>query len=93
MYRKKRNTSIKSPQPATPVLLDMLNARIQYIHAEPYQQSPMIETGTIIEMYEYKGTLRIRVQPDSPRLMAKWRDADKHLLHYIHDVKTEKATA
>jgi hypothetical protein len=25
--------------------------------------------------------------------MAKWRDADKHLLHYIHDVKTEKATA
>lgn len=70
-------------------LSDMVQARIEYIYAEPYAQSPMIETGTITAVKELKdGRLEMYVVPDNDKRMAKYRIAESHLLRYLHGEDT-----
>jgi hypothetical protein len=72
-------------KPAYPVLKDMIGARIEYIHAEPYQQQPVITMGTIQSIKELKdGRLEMLVKPDAPYLLSKYRIAEIHLISYIH---------
>jgi hypothetical protein len=72
-------------QPAFPTLSDMVGARIEYIHAEPYQQQPIVTTGTIKSVKELRdGRLEMFVQPDNTRFLAKYRIGETHLLRYLH---------
>jgi len=80
-------------QPATPVLSDLLGARIVYVHAEPYRQPPMIETGTVI-LYRVRanGDVQMLVKPDKPHLITRWRE-ESHLLNYLPQEQTAIAVA
>lgn len=89
---KRVTKSSKRSNPAKPVLNDMVGARIEYVHAEPYGYSPMIEIGTIVEIKERWDGLHMLVQPDNKNLIAKWRVAEHHLRRYVYEPAVVAAT-
>lgn len=77
-------------RPATPVFADMLGARIEYNYAQPYASAPIIESGTIIRVYELRGVLHMEVKPDNPARLTKWV-RESAFRRYVHS--EGKATA
>lgn len=54
----------------TPALLtvqDMVNTRITYVAYRPYQRPVIQQSGTVLQVRQYRNTLYLQVQPDEKR--------------------------
>ena len=54
----------------------MIETRVEYIHARPFGQTPITETGTVTAFKVARnGQPFVFVQPDTPHLFPRWREA------------------
>jgi hypothetical protein len=51
----------------------MIGTQVQYVLARPYGFAPIVATGTITEVAETRYGTQIRVKPDAPHQLTKWR--------------------
>lgn len=78
------NLNYTTLQPATPTLLDMLGAKIEYINFRPYQRQPMNAIGIVIGYKNHKNTFFLKVQ-NSTTCRERWI-AESDFVGYVREV-------